>query len=135
MLDEPPGARAEVIARRLAGVARQIIALRNQQRLLVSLHQDMSRRPLPPLLDKAAWVEMLRQAGMDEKAMMRWHREFEHRAPQEHEQFLASLGIAPEEIRQIRRHSRGPVPSKPPLRQRGVHPVETKGLHSRNDDL
>jgi DNA-binding transcriptional MerR regulator len=107
MLDEPPGARAEVIARRLAGVARQIIALRNQQRLLVSLHQDMSRRPLPPLLDKAAWVEMLRQAGMDENAMMRWHCEFEHRAPQEHEQFLASLGIAPEEIRKIRQHSRG----------------------------
>jgi DNA-binding transcriptional MerR regulator len=106
LLGDAPGARSDVIARRLGEVARQIVALRHQQRLLVSLHRGMSRKPLPPLLDKAAWVEMLRQAGMDERAMMCWHSEFEQRAPQEHEQFLASLGIPPEEIRQIRQHSR-----------------------------
>jgi len=108
LLGEAPGARADVIARRLAEVANQIVALRNQQRLLVSLHHGMSRKPLPPLLDKAAWVEMLRQAGMDERAMHRWHTGFEQRAPTEHEQFLASLGIPPEEIVLIRRQSRGP---------------------------
>lgn len=106
LLGDAPGPRADVIARRLAEVAKQIVALRNQQRLLVSLHQGVSRKPLPPLLDKAAWVEMLRQAGMNELAMHRWHTEFEQRAPAEHEQFLASLGIPPQEITLIREHSR-----------------------------
>lgn len=106
LLGDAPGARADVIARRLAEVAKQIVALRNQQRLLVSLHQGISRKPLPPLLDKAAWVAMLRLAGMDERAMHRWHAEFEQRAPQEHEQFLGSLGIAPGEILEIRGWSR-----------------------------
>jgi DNA-binding transcriptional MerR regulator len=106
MLGNAPGRRSGIIARRLEEIARQIVALRQQQRLLVSLHRHVSKIPLPPLLDKAAWVEMLRQAGMDERAMRRWHIEFEQRAPSEHEQFLGSLGIAPEEIQQIRNWSR-----------------------------
>jgi MerR family transcriptional regulator, thiopeptide resistance regulator len=106
MLGDAPGARSGVIARRLTEVAQQIVALRNQQRLLVALHQGVSRKPLAPLLDKAAWVEMLRQAGMDERAMKRWHAEFEQRAPAEHEQFLNSLGIPAAEIALIRHHSR-----------------------------
>lgn len=107
MLDGKTGAHSKVIARRLGEIAEQIVSLRQQQRLLVSLHGSVSRTPLPPLLDKAAWVEMLRQAGMDERAMRRWHGEFERRAPEEHEQFLASLGIAPDEISRIRHWSNG----------------------------
>src|SRR5512141_370079 len=66
MLGDAPGTRSDVIARRLSEIAKQIISLRHQQRLLAALHLNLSRTPLPPLLDKAAWVEMLRQAGMDE---------------------------------------------------------------------
>ena len=106
MLGDAPGARSDVIARRLAEIAKQIVSLRHQQRLLAALYQGLSRRPLPPLLDKAAWVEMLRQAGMDERARGRWHAEFEQRAPEEHEQFLASLGIPTDEIAVIRSQSR-----------------------------
>lgn len=106
MLEEAPGRRSRVIARRLSEIAQQIVSLRQQQRLLAGLHQNFSQKPLPPLLDKAAWVAMLRQAGMDERAMHRWHMEFERRAPTEHEQFLGSLGIKLEEIRQIRGWSR-----------------------------
>jgi DNA-binding transcriptional MerR regulator len=106
MLGRASAARANVVARRLGEVAGQIVSLRQQQRLLVSLHQGMSRHPLPPLLDKTAWIEMLRQSGMDDLAMARWHAEFERRAPEEHGQFLASLGIPSEEIKRIRaRHS------------------------------
>ena len=107
MLGDAAGERGQVVSRRLEEIAKQIMALRGQQRLLVALHSRVSRRPLPPLLDKAAWVEMLRQAGMDDRAMRRWHREFEERAPVEHEQFLGSLGISTEEIALIRRKSRG----------------------------
>jgi MerR family transcriptional regulator, thiopeptide resistance regulator len=106
MLGDAPGARSDVIARRLAEIARQMISLRDQQRLLTALHGNLCRTPLPPLLDRSAWVQMLRQAGMDERAMARWHAEFERRAPDEHEQFLASLGIPPDEIARIRRGSR-----------------------------
>ena len=106
MLGDAPGARAGVIAHRLKEVARQIVSLRSQQRLLAALHHNLSARQLPPLLDKQAWVEMLRLAGMDEPAMGRWHAEFERRAPDEHEQFLASLGIPPGEVAGIRKWSR-----------------------------
>lgn len=106
MLGDAPGARSDVISRRLAEIAKQIISLRHQQRLLVALHRNLSRKQLPLLLDKTTWVAMLRQAGMDERAMHRWHTEFEQRAPEEHEQFLASLGIPPDEITFIRSQSR-----------------------------
>jgi DNA-binding transcriptional MerR regulator len=106
MLGNTPVIRAGVIARRLEEIARQITSLRHQQRLLTALHFNLSQKQLPPLLDKRAWVEMLRLAGMDERAMIRWHAEFEQRAPSEHEQFLASLGIPPEEIASIRQASR-----------------------------
>jgi MerR family transcriptional regulator, thiopeptide resistance regulator len=106
MLGDAPGARSGVVARRLAEIGRQIVSLRHQQRLLTALHRNLSRKQLPPLLDKAAWVEMLRLAGMDERARGRWHAEFERRAPDEHEQFLASLGIPPDEIAFIRSWSR-----------------------------
>lgn len=106
MLGDAPGARSNVVARRLAEVAKEIVSLRHQQRLLATLHRKLSRKQLSQLLDKVTWVEMLRQAGMDERAMHRWHSEFEQRAPAEHDQFLASLGIPPEEIAVIRRRSR-----------------------------
>jgi MerR family transcriptional regulator, thiopeptide resistance regulator len=105
MLGDVSGARSDVISRRLAEISRQVVSLRHQQRLLTALHKNLSRKKLPPLLDKATWVAMLRQAGMDENAMSRWHAEFECRAPEEHEHFLVSLGISTEEIRIIRRRS------------------------------
>jgi MerR family transcriptional regulator, thiopeptide resistance regulator len=106
LLGDAPGVRGDVITRRLAEIERQFISLRQQQRLLVALHRTLSQKPLPPLLDKAAWVAILRRSGMDERAMRRWHVEFEQSAPNEHEHFLASLGIPPDEIAAIRRHSR-----------------------------
>lgn len=106
MLGDAPGARSDVIACRLAEIAKQIVSLRHQQRLLVALHRKLSRKPLPPLLDKATWVEMLQHAGMNKRARGRWHAEFERRAPEEHEQFLASLGIPADEIAFIRRRSK-----------------------------
>jgi DNA-binding transcriptional MerR regulator len=106
MLGDAPGTRTSVIERRLEEIGRQLVSLRTQQRLLAALHRRLSRKGLPPLLDKKAWVELLRLAGMDDRAMARWHAEFEARAPNEHEQFLASLGIPAEEISTIRRWSR-----------------------------
>lgn len=38
--------------------------------------------------------------------MSRWHAEFERREPAAHEDFLASLGVAPDEIAAIREYAR-----------------------------
>ena len=72
-----------------------IVDLKNQQRVLARMLSRMaSRAPV----DVDLWVEMFESAGMDEKARKRWHREFERRAPEGHNEFLLSLGIAIAEV-------------------------------------
>lgn len=55
---------------------------------------------------KHDWIALLREVGLDDDAMMRWHAAFERRHPEAHRSFLAWLGIAPDEIEQIRARSR-----------------------------
>ena len=52
------------------------------------------------------WVAMFREIGLDEETMMQWHRIFESRHPEAHQDFLEWLGIGPEEIEGIRANSR-----------------------------
>lgn len=49
---------------------------------------------------------MLKAAGMNEEAMIKWHTEFEARAPKAHHEFLLSLGIPEQEAHVIREQSR-----------------------------
>lgn len=49
------------------------------------------------------WVEVFQAAGMDDSTMHRWHREFEQRYPEQHEQFLKWLGMPAEEILKVRK--------------------------------
>lgn len=62
------------------------------------------------MVNKKAWVEMLRVAGMDDMAMERWHAEFERRAPEAHHRFLISLGIDETEAASIRAWSAAAAP-------------------------
>ena len=57
-------------------------------------------------MNKEDWVAMFREVGMSDDAMMKWHRLFETRHPEGHEDFLAWLGISPDEIIQIRLKAR-----------------------------
>lgn len=57
--------------------------------------------------DKASWVQLLRQTGLDEAQMHRWHALFEKSWPEAHQSFLEWLHISPEEIVRIRESSRG----------------------------
>ncbi len=52
------------------------------------------------------WVNMFKEIGLDEEAMMQWHRVFESRHPEAHRSFLEWLGLLPEKIEQIRQKSR-----------------------------
>ena len=55
---------------------------------------------------KENWVDMFREVGLDDDDMMKWHRLFETRHPEGHQDFLAWLGITPDEIDKIRSNSR-----------------------------
>jgi DNA-binding transcriptional MerR regulator len=100
-----PGGK--LLEKRMRETAAEIQGLRNQQRLLAGMLSRIAAGNPPPQVDKKLWVEMLRAAGMDQEAMHRWHTEFERRAPEGHQEFLASLGIPQEEVQRIRRWSRG----------------------------
>lgn len=53
------------------------------------------------------WVEVFRETGLDEEMMHRWHCEFEHRYPDEHETFLKWLNLSSDAILAIRKDSQG----------------------------
>jgi len=97
----------KLLEKRMRETADNIVGLKNQQRLLAGMLRKVASGKRPPCVDKQMWIDMLKAAGMDEKAMMRWHTEFERRAPDGHQEFLLSLGIPPDEAARIRRLSRG----------------------------
>jgi DNA-binding transcriptional MerR regulator len=103
-----PGTR--LLERRMRETAEGIVGLKNQQRLLTGMLRSVASGQRPRCVDKQMWVRMLWAAGMDQAAMHRWHSEFERRAPEGHQEFLLSLGIAPDEAARIRRESRENVP-------------------------
>lgn len=94
-----------VLQRRMSKLGEEIRELQAQQHLLGKMLQIQSQGKLPVTIDEQAWMEMLRAAGMDEKAMRKWHSEFERRAPEAHHRFLLELGISEENALFIRRQS------------------------------
>ncbi len=98
-----PGTR--LLETRLREIAEYIVGLKNQQRLLGGMLRRVASGKVPPIVDVELWVEMLEAAGMGANARRRWHTEFEHRAPQAHQEFLLSLGIPANELKRIRRWS------------------------------
>jgi MerR family transcriptional regulator, thiopeptide resistance regulator len=97
---------AVLLENRLKGIGEEILELKVQQGLLLSMLKGVASKGTWPQVDKQMWVEMLRAAGMDEAAMARWHAEFERRAPEEHHSFLLSLSIPEREVERIREWSR-----------------------------
>ena len=100
-----PGTR--LLETRLRETAQNIVALKNQQRLLAGMLRQVTSGKRPPTVNVELWVEMLDAAGMDEDARRRWHAEFERRAPEGHQEFLLSLGMPADEVERGRRWSRG----------------------------
>jgi len=94
-----------VLQRRMREIGKEIRILQTQQHLLGKMLHVQSLGKLPVTVDKQAWIEMLRAAGMDDAAMRKWHTEFERRAPETHHQFLLALGISEDEALFIRKQS------------------------------
>ena len=57
-------------------------------------------------ISKEDWIAMFREVGLSDEAMEKWHHLFETRHPEGHDSFLNWLGIASDEINEIRAHSR-----------------------------
>lgn len=96
-----------ILEKRLRDLDKEIVGLRTQQHLITAMLKSMTSEDFTPAIDKKAWVDMLKSAGMDEEGMKAWHAEFEKRSPSAHYDFLLSLGISDSEARRIQGWSQG----------------------------
>jgi hypothetical protein len=53
-------------------------------------------------VNKEQWVELFHAIGMTEETMLRWHKVFEERNPEGHQEFLEWINIPSGEIGEIR---------------------------------
>jgi DNA-binding transcriptional MerR regulator len=101
-------APAALLEARLLELCQEVERLRTQQQLLARLLATPVFRKEHRCNDKAAWVAMLRRAGLNEVQMHAWHVSFEADSPKQHAAFLRSLGLGARAIEKIRRWSRAP---------------------------
>ena len=106
LLEKPVRESEKVLRERLLALDGQVLELRIQQRAILSMLRSLDADDSEDSMDKETWVEILRESGMDESSMERWHARFEHNAPQAHRSFLAWLGIPEAEATRIRTRSR-----------------------------
>jgi DNA-binding transcriptional MerR regulator len=93
-----------VLQRRLLEIDAEIVTLRTHRQAILKLlqHKALGKAKM---ITKDKWVSIMKACGFTNEQMHRWHAEFEHSAPQEHQEFLEFLHIPPEEIATIRKQS------------------------------
>jgi DNA-binding transcriptional MerR regulator len=112
LLERPESDAAAVLKRRLGELDAEIETRRKQQRDILRLLQGTASLGRKKMMTKEKWVGIMQAAGFTDDDMHRWHIEFERSAPEDHQEFLGSLHIVPEEIAKIRNWSRsGKAPS------------------------
>jgi DNA-binding transcriptional MerR regulator len=107
MLDSPASDAAEILERRLGELNTEVETLRQHQQSIVRLMRKPELLRRAKVMTKEKWVSIMKAAGFTPEAMHRWHVEFERAAPQDHQEFLESLHIAPDEVKAIRKWSAG----------------------------
>ncbi len=112
LLDAPDRPNLGILRKRIVELDEEIAALRVQQRALVGLVKGLGDPKASGAIDKDTWIGVLRSAGMDQKAMDRWHAEFERNAPEGHHSFLRWLGIPEPEALAIRAAVGGSRPAR-----------------------
>lgn len=101
LLDRKGESQSQILKAHFKHLEHEIQLLRTQQKAIMGLLQA------PTLVEenkvtKERWVAIMRAAGLDDKAMIKWHQKFEEMEPEEHQKFLESLGIDQAEIVEIR---------------------------------
>lgn len=110
LLEHPERESEKVLRERLVALDGQVLELRVQQRAIMSMLRSLGATDSRSNMDKETWVEILRESGMDEPSMERWHARFERNAPEAHRAFLAWLGIPEVEATRIRARARRSEP-------------------------
>jgi len=106
LLDRPGTDAVKVLRHRLVEIDAEIARLRGHQQAIARLLPKAGALRRREVITKDKWVTIMRNAGLSENDMHRWHAEFERSAPEEHQEFLEFLHIPVEEIRAIREWSR-----------------------------
>jgi DNA-binding transcriptional MerR regulator len=92
----------DILENQLMLLSKEISSLRKQQFAILSILKNRKLQNKAGLMNKDEWTNLLRSAGLDDEGMKKWHIEFERMSPKAHHDFLVSLGIDEEYIRQIR---------------------------------
>ncbi len=108
MLESDARDSVEILKKRLHDLNRDINRMRTQQQTIVRLLKNNAALKETRVMTKQSWVALLEATGLSDSDMQRWHREFECMAPEAHQDFLESLGIEAEEVREIRAWSAEP---------------------------
>ncbi|MGF1712220.1 MerR family transcriptional regulator [Vibrio kagoshimensis] len=90
-----------ILQEQFQSLEQEVQRLRQQQKAIVMLlgQPELAKHTS---VTKERWVQIMRSSGMNEEDMANWHKQFERMEPDAHQEFLESLGIASNEIKQIR---------------------------------
>ena len=97
--------REQILHDQFNSLEREIQSLRQQQKAIVTLLEqpELLRQNI---VNKKRWGAIMRSAGLKEQDMKNWHRQFEKMEPDGHQEFLESLQIDSNEIKEIRAWSK-----------------------------
>ncbi len=101
VLQSADGALSTILEQRLESLNAEMGRIRQQQRFILQLLGNESLLKTAKTMNKAQWVQILRDSGMDDAAMHQWHVEFERSLPEAHRDFLEALGMSATEIEAV----------------------------------
>lgn len=106
ILDSADDQFSNILEQRLESLNAEMSRIRQQQRFILQLLGKDSLLKNAKTMNKAQWIKILENSGMDHAAMHQWHVEFERNLPEAHHDFLEALGMSEEEIDAIKSSAR-----------------------------
>lgn len=106
ILDSADDQISNILEQRLENLNLEMSRIRQQQRFVLQLLGKDSLLRKAKMMNKAQWVKILADSGMDEAARHQWHVEFERNLPEAHHDFLEALGMSQAEIEAIKAFAR-----------------------------
>lgn len=102
VLDSPEDNITQALEKRLDELNEDIKRLRDQQRFILGILKSGKYLQHIEVMNAEIWSSLLKASGFSEGDMQRWHIEFEHLAPEKHQEFLEFLCIPDDDIKNIR---------------------------------
>jgi len=102
ILDTNDNEVSRILEKRLYDLDQEISKLRIQQKFIVNMLRNNKLLKNLHFLDRDVLVNSLSAAGFSELEMFKLHVELERMSPGAHQEFLESLGINDDEIKEIR---------------------------------